>query len=537
MALPTATIVADVGEPSAASWWDAAIRHVIDDPDGSSVRRSQALWARAVHAELDGAPDVTVAGDVFGPALTPGGRVLMRPVVGVRSADPARTRDACDVAWRRFTLVDHDGVEVDAEWSLGVPDPVAYPHVMDGVVVLGFDAGEDEEPYPHRARTCLRILVEELRRHGCVPAQLVNVAGVPDDDGVDVEALADQLPDLAAVAPSASSGSGDDRPGWLPAFHRIDRTTVGSPSGPVPFLLRAAGWAFAWDTEAGLLKLPDRVREDHRRVIFPMHPLTPDGTRMWYWRYYLAQDVSGLPSGRVAYHLASGEAEVMPVAAGEVYEAGPHGPYLYRIPFSSSDWRTRYEVVTSPDASPLVFDTEDPLVSNHDGAAAQFSPDGRQLLTSHQRVRSQVGQATTYLLRTDLRTGRQRTYEDVRLAGSASWDPTGTRCLVGHGSARWVLDLDSEETTPVPAWHLGPGPLERRSDAEAIAWLGADGFLTTQRYGRRIELAYQPLDGSARYPVLDLPIPGGARNFMGVIAAADVVHRTPWLVGRRQTTP
>ncbi|UZN03379.1 hypothetical protein [Cellulomonas sp. S1-8] len=172
--------------------WRAAIEAVLADPDGDDVRVSQGLWALAVRAKST-AGDVQCGGDVFGPVLTPGGYVVMRCWVRVESADAARTRDACDVAWRRFARVDDEGVEAGPDVEIEDPDPFGYPDVQGGTVVLAFDAREDEDPFPYRALTCLRILVEELRRHGCTPARLVNALRLPDDEGLDVEELADRI--------------------------------------------------------------------------------------------------------------------------------------------------------------------------------------------------------------------------------------------------------------------------------------------------------------------------------------------------------
>ncbi|NTW42690.1 MAG: hypothetical protein HGA44_22955, partial [Cellulomonadaceae bacterium] len=112
-----------------------------------------------------------------------------------------------------------------------------------------------------------------------------------------------------------------------------------------------------------------------------------------------------------------------------------------------------------------------------------------------------------------------------------------TRRLVRNGTSCWVLDLATGATTRVPTWPIGTQHADRRSEARPLAWLGGDGLLVSQSYGKRVELAYQPLDGTARYPVLDLPVAGRAGDALGVVLAADVVHRSPWLVGKREATP
>lgn len=104
---------------------------------------------------------------------------------------------------------------------------------------------------------------------------------------------------------------------------------------------------------------------------------------------------------------------------------------------------------------------------------------------------------------------------------------------MGRNTARWTLDLASGAETVVPVWPIGSHAPQRAGDIRPLAWLGPDGLLMGQRYGRRIELSYQPLDGSDRYPVLDVPVPGKAGDFLALVLAADVVHRAPWRVGSR----
>lgn len=97
--------------------------------------------------------------------------------------------------------------------------------------------------------------------------------------------------------------------------------------------------------------------------------------------------------------------------------------------------------------------------------------------------------------------------------------------------------MGASATTRVPTGPIGTQHVERRSEVRPLAWLGEDGLLVSQSYGKRVELSYQPLDGTARYPVLDLPVAGRAGDVLGVVLAADVVHRSPWLVGRREAAP
>lgn len=517
-----------MGRSEAEQLWQAAIRRVVGVSDGTALRTSQALWARALRAELPETGDVRCAGDVLGPVRTPGGPVVMRPLVAVRHDDPQHALTACDAAWRRFTLVGDDGVETDAEWLPDDPDPAGLPTVVDGLVVLGFDGREDDEPYPHRALTCLRILVEELRRHACTPAELINVVHVLGDEGPDVDALPDALESAGPdIAPPATTG----RPPWLPPFHRAERTGAGSASAPVPFVLLADGWVWAWDPEAGLLKVPDLAHEEPAHQVFWMEALCPDGTRVSYLRYPGHRPKSP-PPGFVHYDLATGATELATGPSAQTFAAAPDGPHLYAYapePGPDGSVVCRFDIAATPDGPATTLPLRDPLNSNHDGAAAQFSPGGDRLLTGHGRS----ADSSRYVAVTDVSTGRHRVIEDRDVAGSVAWSPDGTRILVGRSSARWVLDLASGAETVVPTWPIGSHATQRGGELRPLAWLGPDGLLMGQRYGRRIELSYQPLDGSDRYPVLDLPVPGKAGDFLGLVLAADVVRRAPWLVGFR----
>ncbi|GIG38165.1 WD40 repeat domain-containing protein [Cellulomonas pakistanensis] len=403
---------------------------------------------------------------------------------------------------------------------------------MDGLVVLGFDGREDDEPYPHRALTCLRILVEELRRHGCTPAELINAARVSDDDVAEIEALASRLADPAPAAGSVPGGAGAGRPTWLPPFHRVERTRAGSPAAPVPFVLLADGWVWAWDPDVGLLKVPDLAQEEPAHQVFWMEALSPDGTRVSYIRFPGHREGSP-PPGFVHYDLATGSTELATgPSAAHVFAAAPDGPHLYASPperAADGSVGCRFDVAATPDTPATTLPLRDTLTGNHDGAAAQFSPGGDRLLTSH--VRS--ADSTRYVAVTDLSTGQHRVIENRDVAGSVAWSPDGTRILVGRSSARWVLDLATGDETVVPVWPIGSRAPQRGGEIRPLAWLGSDGLLMGQRYGRRIELSYQPLDASDRYPVLDVPVPGKAGDFLGLVLAADVVHRAPWLVGFR----
>jgi hypothetical protein len=510
--------------------WDAALRHVLGDPDGTELPTSQALWALALRAEFPRSLDVRCGDDVLGPVRTPDGRVVMRTLVSVSCDDPQRALTACDVAWRRFALVGDDGVETDMAWMTDDPDPVGLPVIVDGRVVLGFDGREDDEPYPHRALTCLRILVEELRRHACTPVALTNAMRVPDDEASDIDALARRLADHPPVATDIASDTSTGRPTWLAPFHQVERAGKGSPGTPVPFVLLAARWVWAWDPVKGLLKVPDLANEEPAHQHFPMGALSRDGTSVQYRRYTGHRPTSP-PPGLIRYDLATGATESATGPAAQIFAAGPQGPFLYAYaPERSPDGSVvcRLELALSPGGPVHDLPLQDPLTVNHDGEAVQFSPEKDRVLTSHVRP----GDSTRYVAVTDLATGQSRVVQNRDVAGSVAWSPDGTRILVGSSSARWVHDLAGGVETPIPTWAIGSHAPQRGAEVRPLAWLGRDGLLMGQRYGRRIELAYQPLDGSERYPVLDLPVPGKAGDFLGVVVAADVVHRAPWLVGR-----
>lgn len=505
--------------------WRSAVESVLADYDGQAVRRSQGLWALAVRAESPGA-DVRCGGDVFGPVLTPGGFVVMRCWVRVEAGDPAGTRDACDAAWLRWARVDDYGVESAPDPQDEDPGPFGYP-VVDGVaVVLAFDAREDEDPFPHRALTCLRILIEELRRHGCTPARLVNALHLPDDAGVDVEVLADEL--AASGEPrtgAGAAGSPASRPSWLPAFHEVDRARAGRPGGPAPFVLLAAGNVLAWDPHRGLMKLPRAEPESAaREVTIDQASLTADGTGLHYRR--LAGPASVTPGqGRGLLDICSGAVSVKAAGATKVFESDSGEPRLeaqpppYGTPPEDRHWR--YRLV---DRSGHVRDL--PLRDNL-VRAAKFSPTGRLLLTSHHSVIPY----RNYVVCTDVATGEGREYDAVRQLGTAPWSPDETRLLIKRGNGTWVLDLHSGQGEIVDLDPFGPDEPTSPSEWEALGWLDDHGLLMSLRHGRRIRLAYQPLEGHTRHHILDIPATASQAETEGIALAPALLRTSPHLIG------
>lgn len=510
--------------------WRTVIEAVLADPDGQDVRRSQGLWALAVRSEISD-DDVRCGGDVFGPALTPEGFVAMRCWAVVQAEHPARVRDACDAAWHRFTRVDDYGVETEPDAHAEDPEPFGYPVAEGASVILAFDARQDEAPHPHRALTCLRILVEELHRHGCTPARLVNPLHLPDDEGIDVEALADQIEESggsnqSGAAPQRAGCTGG-RPSWLPPFYEVARARAGYPSGPVPFVLLAGGQAMAWDPHRGLMRLPRAETEASARTVsMDLESLSADGTHLHYKRSVesatdlLRRGVLDICSGEVS--LGPGPTE--PV---EVYDAEPGGAQLrFYWPARDAapeDKRYRFELLEDSGVRELPL--HDRLMPSS-RPAAQFSPTGRLLLTSH------VGPGSRwYVVCTDASTGQGREYDNACLLGTASWSPDGTRVLIERGNAPYVLELASGHDQPVADYPLSPDEPTSPDRWDALGWLGNDGLLMSLRHGRRIQLAYQPLDNSTRDPVLDIPVTASRTDTHGIALAPAVLRAAPHLIG------
>lgn len=513
------------GAVSGGDVWRAALECAAADPEGEEIRRSQGLWALAVRIEWPD-PDVRCGGDVFGPVLTPSGFMVMRCWVRVEAGDLARTRHACDAAWQRWTRVDEGGVEVGEDPEDKAPDPFGYPDVDGGSVVLAFDAREDEDPFPDRALTCLRILVEELRRHGCTPVRLTNPLHLPDDEGVDVEALADEL--AAAGEPRPVERRAATRPDWLPAFHEVDRARAGRPDGPAPFVLLANKQALAWDPHRGLLRLPRAEPEaDAHHVSFQRDSLSADGTRLRYLRVAGSQSEGNAPSTGFL-DIRSGAVTFAPAHRMEVFDS-PAGDLRVEIegppPYPRPEQMiSRYRLVDGSGASrdlPL----RDPLASRRLGPAAQFSPSGHLLVTSHG---APSGRA--YLVCTDVASGQGREYLDwAWLRGNPAWSPDETRLLVQNGNDPIVLDLATGHREDVPVDRLGsddPGP----GRWEPLGWLDDHGLLMTLHHGRRLRLAYQSLDDPVRHHVLDVPV-AAPRNTLGLTLATTLLRESPHLVG------
>lgn len=488
------------------------------------------MWALGVRSELLG-EEIRCDGDVFGPVLTPGGFVVMRCWVRVETADPATARPVCDAAWRRFARVDDDGVEAAPDLDEEDPDPFGYP-VIDGTsVVLAFDAREDEDPFPHRALTCLRILVEELRRHGCIPASLVNPLHLPDDEGVDIEALASGLAD-AGEPRTVARPAGATRPSWLPAFAEVTRARAGRLSGPTPFVLLAAGTTLAWDPQRGLVRLARAEPEAAARaVVMDLTSLSADGTGLRYMRRGGPESMT--PGwGRGLLDICSGTVTIEPQSATEVFES-PCGDVRLeaeRPPYGTApgDMHYRYRLVDRSGHSrdlPL----RDNLATVGGGPAAQFSPTGRLLLTSHRSSLS----SRSYVVCTDVATGRGREYDVALLLGSAAWSPDETRALILRGNGTHVLDLETGESEPVELGLLGPDEPSSPSSWIALGWLDDHGLLMSLRHGRRIRLAYQQLEGDARHHVLDIPATANQANTLGIALASALVREAPHLIGYR----
>jgi hypothetical protein len=316
------------------------------------------------------------------------------------------------------------------------------------------------------------------------------------------------------------------RPAWLPPFHEVERARPGRPTQPVPFILLAGRHVYAWDPDQGLLRLPRAEPESSaQEVTSALDDLSSDGTQM---RYRRRPPGESLGHGRV--DLRSGAVTVAPYSHTEVYEAGPGGPLLRAEPppygTAHEDLHYRYEVVDAPDAVARVLPLRDLLLS-YGAPAAQFSPTGRLLLTSHRCA----ADSRHYVVCTEVATGRKvRELDDAHLIGTASWSPDETRVLVRHGAPR-VFRLDTGEDTWVKPW-----PIERDEPTgpalvDALGWLGNDGILVSKRHGRRFRLSYQPLDNSARYPVLDIPVPASQGDTLGIALAPAVLCEAPQLIG------
>ena len=512
--------------------WRAAIAAVLAEPEGDEVRRAQGLWALALRTEsVEG---IRCDPDLLGPVLTPSGDVVMRFGVAVGSSDPDRTRDACDIAWRRFTRVDEYGAEAPPEEELPDPDPFGYPYVDGGWVMLGYDGRSDEEPYPHRALACLRILIEELRRHGCTPARLANPKHAPGDEDVDFEALADEAADARARTTSSKPAVPTQltaRPDWLPEFHHVARARPGRPTVPVPFVLLAGGNVYAWDPHRGLLRLPrPEPAAQAGSVSSQRDDLSPDGTRLRYLRSPGPESAETY-TGQRRYHLITGEVTFEDRSRTTVYEAigGTAVVRAERSPHDAApaEQHERIELVRFPGASAELLPLRDRLSAGAGIPAVQFSPCGDLLATSHRGTAS----GRKYVARTELSTMVTREFDHAYLLGTASWSPDQTRFLIDRSGTPLVLDLRTGDTTRIDQRPIGAREPTSPAFVEPLGWLSEGGLLVAGRYERRIRLSYQPVDNSARHPILDIPVPASQANTLGIALAPGVLLADPSLVG------
>lgn len=558
--------------------WAVAFTRVLGDPEGEQIRASQSAWAAAVRAELAGT-GVTAGGDVFGPALVDDGFetfVVSRPLVLVQAEDLEQTRQACLAAWHRFVYVDENGDEPvhpgdDAERdTTGDFEDYGFPVPADGWVPVGFDVREREEAVPHIARTCLRILVEELSRRGCLPATLRNPLRTADDDVVDIDSLVDDDdPATAAPAPSAAStpaGDGSDlrRPDWLPPFHRLARSKPGVPSGPVPFVYVAFDQVWAWDPGQGLLKLPGWGRDSGVWCHASHGCLTNDGRRIQHT--FVMHRPGQIPPWQetvlATYDLTTAERTLGAVQWGDLRNPAVDD----RLVVTTSS--PPYEPDRRPDRSEYVKTIAvrqadgavEPVLKQvggggicPDGVPQQLSPSGRGLVVADHDFDNSLVHEMPIVVHLDLVAAQQQTFPAVYLHGSATWSPDETQILVRtthrdvtgqrpeHEWAVHVLHLATGQMTYIDTKPVNPVDPLTRAPAEVLAWLGHDGLLVQQSSGRRVLLSYQPLwsgrDGHprVRHPILDLPVAGGAGGVVGIVVAADVLRTDPQSVGWRGT--
>ncbi len=504
--------------------WRAAAAQVVEDVDGAAIARSQRLWAAAVAASFPAEQGIQCDGAAFGPVLLPGGRVVHRPAVAVVAEDVVRALEACRAAWGRFQRVDVDGIEHPDDGGGEAPDPFGDPAVAGGRVLVGVDTRRDPEPYPYRARACLLILAEELRAYGCTPCSVttVHVPGTAGSDDARAERRRVPAPRRASGPWDEARTEGVGPPGWLPAFHRVERPRTGLPTGPVPFVMVARGWALAWDPQEGLLALPGREEEVFGRVTIRWDCLAASGAVLHYERGPGPGSGDPLP-GYVEYDLVTGRKRLVPYGPN-VAAADGGWPRLRH------EWRSerqRLVVVRSVEEDPdggLPLPASAGLMGDLTGPLAQFSPDGTALLTSH------AGAEGPFVVVTDVASGTTRSFEGLQVSGSASWSPDGTRCLVTSGPQQ-ALDVRTGERATLDGRRFASDDIPGRGEARALGWLDDDGVLVRQSYGRRVRLSYQPLDAKVRFPILDLPTPGSSAYDTPVYMASDVVCRSPASVG------
>ncbi|SDB87152.1 hypothetical protein GA0111570_105300 [Raineyella antarctica] len=134
----------------------------------------QREWAAAIDSDFPADGDITCDPRTFMPLEN---AIVAR--LAVSAADPEAARLALDAAASRFYLVDVEGREYTsdeldeaaAEDEVYTVSYVSDAEIIDGTAVIT-NIDTDGEHHPWMFRTFLRIVAEELRRAGAVPARI-----------------------------------------------------------------------------------------------------------------------------------------------------------------------------------------------------------------------------------------------------------------------------------------------------------------------------------------------------------------------------
>lgn len=311
---------------------------------------------------------------------------------------------------------------------------------------------------------------------------------------------------------------------WPKVAHRVRSTEQGIPSSPAPWILLADERVWAWDPTRGLIAVD--LGGDHRKRSLTWACLTPDGRRVCYELRSLTADratvyqqvVHSLTTSTSATRSQTNEHEFWAADGSRLvatYEDHDRGG----VPHAS-----RYVLHRQGTTQELPL--RDVLGYNFDGATAQFSPDGTRIAVGHRM------NGTSHISVVSIEDDAVLRFSEVALATCATWNPAATRLLVSRREDSYprVLDLATGAETPtseVIQSHQTPPGLR----PVVAGWLSDTEFLVSQVQGRRLLVRVVEEANGQHHEILDVPIPVGPREFVGLVLAAATAQAQPSLVG------
>jgi len=309
---------------------------------------------------------------------------------------------------------------------------------------------------------------------------------------------------------------------------RIDRASRGAVAGPVAWAMVANRRIWAWDRDAGLVRL---TGVEDAQPFLQFDCLSPDG-RYLYRTHEIWDDAPNV------YEIATGQWLPNPPWDGDHLLVGSYPPapsaqrldvYRYKRRGNPPEYLSGlYLVHRGDDVIELPLDG--PFGFSRDGVPMQFSPSGRHVAITHLR-QGRTGHVLDTSVVT-IATGEVSAFEGVGVATCGTWNPSETRVLLSAikdhqpnvvelatGATRPLKDLITEDEDWLYA------------GTQVGGWIDDKRVLMAGEFGRRIIIATLDVDTGERFDLLDIPRPTG--EYHGIRLAPAVVQADPTLVGPR----